>query len=98
MRTKGHRRTNAHVVLRPISFGILATVGFGPEARMDRAIAEKLQAMADEAETIDQEYEFTRWSGRVHQFLSTAAGADEASHFDTLVSQFWPDTVAMRRG
>lgn len=65
---------------------------------MERAIAGKLQAMADEAETIDQEYEFTRWSGRVYQFLSTAVGADEANHLDTLVSQFWPDTVAMRRG
>ncbi len=65
---------------------------------MDRAIAEKLDAMADEAGTVDEEYEFTRWSGRVHQFLSTAVGADEATHFDTLVSQFWPDTLAMRRG
>jgi hypothetical protein len=29
---------------------------------MDRVIAEKLQAMAEEAETIDQEYELDFWT------------------------------------
>jgi hypothetical protein len=73
-------------------------VGFGPEAGMDQAIAEKLQAMAEEAQDIDQEYQFDRWSTRIHQFLTTALGADEANHFQTLVSPHWPDTVALRRG
>jgi hypothetical protein len=65
---------------------------------MDRAIVEKLQAMTDEAEGIDQEYGFDRWSTRVHQFLMTAVGADEAGRFETLISSVWPDTLALRRG
>jgi TIR domain len=65
---------------------------------MDQAIAEKLQAMADEAGSIDQEHEFWRWSARVRQYLAMAVGTQDAERFEMLVSQDWPDTVASRRG
>jgi len=65
---------------------------------MDLVIAQKLQAMTDEAANVDEAYQFDRWSARVHQFLITAVGTDEAKHFQELVAAYWADTVALRRG
>jgi hypothetical protein len=65
---------------------------------MDRAIAEKLQAMADEGERVEEEYQFTTWSARVHQFLAKAVGPGDAHDFETLTGTYWPETLAVRRG
>lgn len=65
---------------------------------MNKRVVEKLAKIANEAEHLEQEYQADSWTIRTRQFLETALGADAAKQFDSLISDWWPGAVALRRG
>lgn len=65
---------------------------------MQTAISERLAALVQEGQMIDEPPWFERWSWRVFAFLQAAMGADQAADFNNLVASDPWDQHALRLG
>jgi len=63
-----------------------------------RAVAQRLLALASQAENIDQEWKYKKWQDQTRSFLEKTFGHNHALAFSSFDSLDWESNLAMQRG